>query len=368
MTEERKVMFETLKLLQAEMEFEIRPGQHTIVKHINPRTSEKVTPPQKSPVLTRHKAPIQITGKTPAAQQPEQLQQHTLPPLTHVARRRSIRMPEDTQNWRVREWYFNKYTNKFGKFDVDACCDLGGHNRQVDRFWSNCLGKKWRGLRVWYNPPYNSSHIAVDAILYKYIQEWWVDPEHTSAVFILPDLQSKEGTRMAQTFRTGRDNVSQHSDPKFLRALKSEYIREGTLRKLKDKVKAAPTSPCKDFKLDRLELAQQRQRERFDRRHGQREYAVEDLVWVDAKTLTEKVMDRSICRKLTKRWHGPVLVVERFFSDMQMVMPEADMGAPVAYTASAFPLTGGYTMCPLGTASNPTTPAAKTPLLRAIAQ
>eukprot|EP00854_Cymbomonas_tetramitiformis_P034350 gene34350-biopygen26568 len=158
-------------------------------------------------------------------------------------------MPEDTQNWRVREWYFNKYTNKFGKFDVDACCDLGGHNRQVDRFWSNCLGKKWRGLRVWYNPPYNSSHIAVDAILYKYIQEWWVDPEHTSAVFILPDLQSKEGTRMAQTFRTGRDNVSQHSDPKFLRALKSEYIREGTLRKLKDKVKAAPTSPCKDFKL-----------------------------------------------------------------------------------------------------------------------
>eukprot|EP00854_Cymbomonas_tetramitiformis_P030729 gene30729-38487_t len=35
MTDERTVMFETLTLLQADMEFEIRPGQHTIVKHIN---------------------------------------------------------------------------------------------------------------------------------------------------------------------------------------------------------------------------------------------------------------------------------------------------------------------------------------------
>ncbi|KAK3283974.1 hypothetical protein CYMTET_8352 [Cymbomonas tetramitiformis] len=81
----------------------------------------------------------------------------------------------------------------------------------------------------------------------------------------------------------------------------------------------------------RLELAQQRQREQFDRRHGQREYAVGDLVWIEAKHLTEKVMDRSICRKLTKRWHGPVPVTERFFSDVQMTMPEADRGAPVAY-------------------------------------
>eukprot|EP00854_Cymbomonas_tetramitiformis_P029478 gene29478-biopygen30678 len=81
----------------------------------------------------------------------------------------------------------------------------------------------------------------------------------------------------------------------------------------------------------RLELAQQRQCEQFDGRHGQREYAVGDLVWIEAKHLTEKVMDRSICRKLTKRWHGPVPVTERFFSDMQMTMPEADSGAPVAY-------------------------------------
>eukprot|EP00854_Cymbomonas_tetramitiformis_P011813 gene11813-biopygen12132 len=81
----------------------------------------------------------------------------------------------------------------------------------------------------------------------------------------------------------------------------------------------------------RMELAQQRQREQFDRRHAQREYAVGDLVWIEAKHLTEKVMDRSLCRKLTKRWHGPVPVVERFFSDTQAELPEADRGAPVAY-------------------------------------
>eukprot|EP00854_Cymbomonas_tetramitiformis_P011806 gene11806-biopygen12121 len=81
----------------------------------------------------------------------------------------------------------------------------------------------------------------------------------------------------------------------------------------------------------RLELAQQRQREKFDRRHANREYAVGDLVWVEARHLTEKLMDRQLCRKLAKRWHGPLAVVERFHSDLQAALPEADRGAPVAY-------------------------------------
>ncbi|KAK3234323.1 hypothetical protein CYMTET_55424 [Cymbomonas tetramitiformis] len=80
-----------------------------------------------------------------------------------------------------------------------------------------------------------------------------------------------------------------------------------------------------------LELAQQRQREQFDKRHTDREYAVGDLVWVDARHLTEKLMDRQLCRKLAKRWHGPLAVTERFHSDLQAALPEADRGAPVAY-------------------------------------
>ncbi|KAK3276308.1 hypothetical protein CYMTET_15607 [Cymbomonas tetramitiformis] len=81
----------------------------------------------------------------------------------------------------------------------------------------------------------------------------------------------------------------------------------------------------------RLELAQQRQREQFDRRHKQHKYAVGDLVWIEARHLTEKVMDRALCRKLGKRWHGPVTVVECFYSDLQAELAEADRGAPVAY-------------------------------------
>eukprot|EP00854_Cymbomonas_tetramitiformis_P034113 gene34113-biopygen13706 len=42
-------------------------------------------------------------------------------------------------------------------------------------------------------------------------------------------------------------------------------------------------------------------------------------------------MDRQLCRKLAKRWHGPLAVVERFHSDLQAALPEADRGAPVAY-------------------------------------
>ncbi|KAK3281567.1 hypothetical protein CYMTET_10656 [Cymbomonas tetramitiformis] len=149
---------------------------------------QEVVSSKKAPALAQREAPVRTSKKTVATPQPQQ----SAPPLSpHAARRRWTRMPEDTQNWRVRKEYFDKYTNKFGKFDVDACCDLGGHNRQVDRFWSNCLDEKWRGLQVWCNPPYNSNHIIAEAILYKYIQEWRADPEHTSAVFILPDLQSK---------------------------------------------------------------------------------------------------------------------------------------------------------------------------------
>eukprot|EP00854_Cymbomonas_tetramitiformis_P034504 gene34504-biopygen32171 len=80
-----------------------------------------------------------------------------------------------------------------------------------------------------------------------------------------------------------------------------------------------------------FEFCYGRQREQFDRRHTNREYAVGDLAWAEARHLTEKLMDRQLCRKLAKRWHGPLAVVERFHSDLQAALPEADRGAPVAY-------------------------------------
>ena len=86
---------------------------------------------------------------------------------------------------------FDYLNQEYGPFDVDACCDLGGQNRQVNRFWSDCLKEEWRGLNVWCNPPFSSSHITIEAVLRKYVEEWRKDPEHTSALFILPDFQSR---------------------------------------------------------------------------------------------------------------------------------------------------------------------------------
>eukprot|EP00854_Cymbomonas_tetramitiformis_P001451 gene1451-biopygen1311 len=75
----------------------------------------------------------------------------------------------------------------------------------------------------------------------------------------------------------------------------------------------------------RLELAQQRQRDLFDQRHGRRGYAVGDLVWVSPKHLTEKLVDRPLCRNRsstsadTDRWRG----ADAFASRRHPAIPEA---------------------------------------------
>ncbi|KAK3269272.1 hypothetical protein CYMTET_22280 [Cymbomonas tetramitiformis] len=52
----------------------------------------------------------------------------------------------------------------------------------------------------------------------------------------------------------------------------------------------------------KLEQARHRQRTRFDLpRHKQQEYQIGDLVWVEARHLTETVMDPETCRKLSPR-------------------------------------------------------------------
>eukprot|EP00854_Cymbomonas_tetramitiformis_P034589 gene34589-biopygen33966 len=65
----------------------------------------------------------------------------------------------------------------------------------------------------------------------------------------------------------------------------------------------------------KLELAQQRQRHQFGQRHTAKSFQLGDLVWVDAKHLTENIMNRESFRKLGPRWHGSLPIIERFFSD-----------------------------------------------------
>eukprot|EP00854_Cymbomonas_tetramitiformis_P017609 gene17609-biopygen18182 len=62
-------------------------------------------------------------------------------------------------------------------------------NRMVDRYGSDCLNESWQGLHVWCQV--TSSHLAIiEEVLKKYVEEWRKDPEGTSAVFVLPDLQT----------------------------------------------------------------------------------------------------------------------------------------------------------------------------------
>ncbi|KAK3263677.1 hypothetical protein CYMTET_27537 [Cymbomonas tetramitiformis] len=67
----------------------------------------------------------------------------------------------------------------------------------------------------------------------------------------------------------------------------------------------------------KIHLAQQRQRLQFDLRHHVKAFQVGDLVWVEAEHLTERIMNRESCRKLSPRWHGPLPVTEVFLSDQQ---------------------------------------------------
>ena len=222
--------------------------------------------------------------------------------------------PSDRQDWKLRADMFDYLNQEYGPFDVDVCCDLGGQNRQVNRFWSDCLKEEWRGLNVWCNPPFSSSHITIEAVLRKYVEEWRKDPEHTSALFILPDFQSRmpqwrqlfrsagmriefiipthdsygeavqmfespDGTRLnlpwpilvvyapaahqrvkrerktspaPEIILKGeaarlRDLSTEVSSGQFLKALRAEYLRPGPLKDLKEEISNAPHQRTRDF-------------------------------------------------------------------------------------------------------------------------
>ncbi|KAK3252891.1 hypothetical protein CYMTET_37852 [Cymbomonas tetramitiformis] len=102
----------------------------------------------------------------------------------------------------------------------------------------------------------------------------------------------------------------------FLQAAAGQHSRrkggEGTAHEMASKFAAQ----LEDART-KLELAQQRRRHQFDQRHTAKSFQLGDLVWVDAKHLTENIMNRESFRKLGPRWHGPLPITERFFSDQQ---------------------------------------------------
>ncbi|KAK3263897.1 hypothetical protein CYMTET_27326 [Cymbomonas tetramitiformis] len=104
------------------------------------KASATPAPPQSVPRKTQTPTPradasTAPTEKTPASlPPPEKVPQQSAPPSSLPPRKRRDRHPEDPQNWRVRAEYSSKYIEKFGPFDVDACCDFGGRktDKQID--------------------------------------------------------------------------------------------------------------------------------------------------------------------------------------------------------------------------------------------
>jgi len=99
----------------------------------------------------------------------------------------------DKQDWKLIPSEFARLQSKFartlgGPFQVDACCDLMGQNRQVATFWTDCLKEQWRGRIVWCNPPFSDPNTSIEAILRHYAREAQQDPYHTAALFLLPDF------------------------------------------------------------------------------------------------------------------------------------------------------------------------------------
>ena len=78
------------------------------------------------------------------------------------------------------------YDLRYGPFDVDACSDDHGHNAFATTYWSpsNSLTlHDWSGVKTWCHPPF----AYIGSALNKASAGFKQDPDHTSALLVLPD-------------------------------------------------------------------------------------------------------------------------------------------------------------------------------------
>ena len=131
----------------------------------------------------------------------------------------------DKQDWKLISTEFARLQSKYarvlgGPFQVDACCDAMGQNRQVSAFWTNCLSEQWRGRIVWCNPPFSDPDVSIDDILKHYASEARQDPCHTAALFLLPDFPQASWRPLLREF--GLEivevipRVNEHGEPNRL--------------------------------------------------------------------------------------------------------------------------------------------------------
>ncbi|KAK3246618.1 hypothetical protein CYMTET_43851 [Cymbomonas tetramitiformis] len=141
-----------------------------------------------APVTTRsgkHK-----TGATESQEVPVESSEPRLPQEPSPKKSSHYDHVVDRQDWKLIKERFDEIVAQYGPFDVDACCDSMGVNRQVSTYWTDCLKEQWRGKHVWCNPPYTKDSDLIEKILRHFLSEWRADPENTSAMFLLPDYDA----------------------------------------------------------------------------------------------------------------------------------------------------------------------------------
>ena len=92
----------------------------------------------------------------------------------------------DTEDWQLDPCIFFKHFMTYGPFEVDACADVHGDNAQLDEYWcvtDSCLNHSWCGKNVYCNPPWR----LIDSTIAHFLQCKQKNPDHTHAVFVLPN-------------------------------------------------------------------------------------------------------------------------------------------------------------------------------------
>jgi hypothetical protein len=103
-------------------------------------------------------------------------------------------LERDTQNYTVTPTEVSIWKKRCEGLEVDACADPEGHNAVMKEYWSDVLGAKWEGRKVWCNPPYNSKNLAIESILKHFHASRTREPS-TQALFVLPLFQGAAWTK-----------------------------------------------------------------------------------------------------------------------------------------------------------------------------
>ncbi|KAK3269840.1 hypothetical protein CYMTET_21737 [Cymbomonas tetramitiformis] len=293
------------------------------------------TPPAQPPATVAQKPAAEQQQPSAAAQQPA-----AQPPAIVERQQSSPRIRPggplvDKQDWKLISSEFARLQSKYsralgGPFQVDACCDAMGQNRQANR---QPLLREF-GLEIVEVIPRVNEHGT--AMLRCYVAENQEDWD----LWVTPVEYAINDSTSAATGFSPFELVYGHAPATQLDFFMDAALEGGSRRRKGGRVAADKRGTAHELAKQfarqlqaarvNLQMAQQRMMEQFDARHRLQHIKVNDQVWVDGQHLTLPG-DQGLKPKLRKLRHGPLRVVECLYSDRQQELPEQDRGAPSAY-------------------------------------